>query len=59
MMRESGLTGEILAGTISECLQNREELHTMAANMKTLAMPDATKPDRGCMCAACRPFKAP
>ena len=42
MMRESGLTGEILARTISECLQNREELHTMAANMKTLAMPDAT-----------------
>jgi UDP-N-acetylglucosamine:LPS N-acetylglucosamine transferase len=23
-------------------LQNREELHTMATNMKTMAMPDAT-----------------
>ena len=42
MLRESGLTGEILARSISECLQNREELHTMAANMKTMAMPEAT-----------------
>jgi UDP-N-acetylglucosamine--N-acetylmuramyl-(pentapeptide) pyrophosphoryl-undecaprenol N-acetylglucosamine transferase len=42
MLLESGLTGEILARTISECLQNREELHTMATNMKTMAMPDAT-----------------
>jgi len=42
VLRESGLTGEILARTISEHLQNREELHTMAANMKTMAMPDAT-----------------
>jgi UDP-N-acetylglucosamine--N-acetylmuramyl-(pentapeptide) pyrophosphoryl-undecaprenol N-acetylglucosamine transferase len=42
MLRESGLTGEILARSVSECLQNREELHTMAANMKTMAMPDAT-----------------
>jgi UDP-N-acetylglucosamine--N-acetylmuramyl-(pentapeptide) pyrophosphoryl-undecaprenol N-acetylglucosamine transferase len=42
LLRESGLTGEILARTISEHLHNREELHTMAANMKTMAMPDAT-----------------
>jgi len=42
MLQESGLTGGILARSISECLQNRAELHTMAANMKTLAMPDAT-----------------
>ena len=42
LLCEAGLTGEILARTISECLQNREELHTMAANMKTMAMPDAT-----------------
>lgn len=42
MLRESGLTGEILARSISEYLQNPEELHTMSANMKTMAMPDAT-----------------
>ncbi len=42
MLRESGLTGEILGRTISEYLRNREELHTMAANMKTMALPDAT-----------------
>ena len=42
MLRESGLTGEILARTISEHLRNREELHTMAANMKAMALPDAT-----------------
>ncbi|QQG65350.1 undecaprenyldiphospho-muramoylpentapeptide beta-N-acetylglucosaminyltransferase [Desulfobulbus oligotrophicus] len=42
VLRESGLTGEILAATIREHLQNREELHTMAANMKTMAIPDAT-----------------
>jgi UDP-N-acetylglucosamine--N-acetylmuramyl-(pentapeptide) pyrophosphoryl-undecaprenol N-acetylglucosamine transferase len=42
MLRESGLTGEILAQTIREHLRNREELHTMATNMKTMAMPDAT-----------------
>jgi len=43
MLQESGLTGEILARNISECLQNRAELHTMAANMKTLALLDATE----------------
>jgi UDP-N-acetylglucosamine--N-acetylmuramyl-(pentapeptide) pyrophosphoryl-undecaprenol N-acetylglucosamine transferase len=43
LLRESGLTGEILARTISEHLRNREELHTMAANMKAMAMPDATE----------------
>ena len=42
VLEESGLTGEILARTISEHLHNREELHTMAASMKTMAMPDAT-----------------
>jgi len=42
VLPESGLTGEILARTISEHLQNREELHTMAANMQAMAMPDAT-----------------
>ncbi|MDR2548832.1 MAG: undecaprenyldiphospho-muramoylpentapeptide beta-N-acetylglucosaminyltransferase [Desulfobulbus sp.] len=43
LLRESGLTGEILAGAISEYLQNRAELHTMAADMKAMAMPDATE----------------
>lgn len=43
VLRESGLTGEILAATISQHLHNREELHTMAANMKTMAKPDATE----------------
>lgn len=42
MLRESELSGEILARSISEYLQNREELHTMSATMKTMAMPDAT-----------------
>jgi UDP-N-acetylglucosamine--N-acetylmuramyl-(pentapeptide) pyrophosphoryl-undecaprenol N-acetylglucosamine transferase len=39
---ESSLSGEILARAISEHLHNPEELHTMAASMKTMAMPDAT-----------------
>ena len=43
LLPESGLTGEILAGAISEHLRNRAELHTMAANMKAMAMPDATE----------------
>lgn len=43
LLLESGLTGEILAHTISERLRNREELHTMAANMQAMAMPDATE----------------
>ncbi len=42
VLQESALSGEILARAISECLHNREELHTMSANMKTMAMPDAT-----------------
>lgn len=42
VLQESILTGEILARSISECLHNQEELHTMSANMKTMAMPDAT-----------------
>ncbi|MBV5316798.1 MAG: undecaprenyldiphospho-muramoylpentapeptide beta-N-acetylglucosaminyltransferase [Desulfobulbaceae bacterium] len=42
VLKESGLTGEILARAISECLHNSAELHTMAASMKTMAMPDAT-----------------
>jgi len=41
MLRESALTAEILAQSISEYLHNPTELHTMAANMKTMAMPDA------------------
>ncbi|MCL2458814.1 MAG: undecaprenyldiphospho-muramoylpentapeptide beta-N-acetylglucosaminyltransferase [Desulfobulbus sp.] len=43
LLRESGLTGDILAGAMSEHLQNKAELHTMAANMKAMAMPDATE----------------
>lgn len=43
LLRESGLTGAILANAISEHLRNREELHTMAANMRAMAMPDATE----------------
>ena len=56
LLRESGLTGEILAGAISEHLRNREELHTMAANMKAMAMPDATERivDECIRLAACR-----
>lgn len=42
MVEEAELSGEILARTLSEYLHNPEELHTMAANMKALAMPDAT-----------------
>ena len=42
VLEESGLSGETLARTLSEHLHNPEELHTMAANMKTMAMPDAT-----------------
>jgi len=42
VLEESGLSGEILARTLSEHLHNPEELHTMAASMKTMAMPDAT-----------------
>ncbi len=42
VVEESGLSGEILARAISEHLHNFEELHTMSANMKTMAMPDAT-----------------
>ena len=41
MLRESGLTGDILARSISECLLNPAELHTMAVNMKAMAQPDA------------------
>jgi UDP-N-acetylglucosamine--N-acetylmuramyl-(pentapeptide) pyrophosphoryl-undecaprenol N-acetylglucosamine transferase len=42
MVAESALSGEKLARLISEHLQNMEELHTMSATMKSLAMPDAT-----------------
>ena len=42
VLAESVLSGEILSQAISECLHNHEELHTMSANMKTMAMPDAT-----------------
>jgi UDP-N-acetylglucosamine--N-acetylmuramyl-(pentapeptide) pyrophosphoryl-undecaprenol N-acetylglucosamine transferase len=42
VLQESSLSGEILAQTISECLHNPEELHKMSANMKTMAMPEAT-----------------
>ena len=42
VFEEAGLTGEILARSISQHLHNREELHTMAACMKMMAMPDAT-----------------
>ncbi|MDD2464546.1 MAG: undecaprenyldiphospho-muramoylpentapeptide beta-N-acetylglucosaminyltransferase [Desulfobulbus sp.] len=42
VLREATLSGEILAQTISEYLQNTKELHNMSANMKTMAMPEAT-----------------
>lgn len=42
VLRQATLSGEILARTISEYLQNTKELHTMSANMKTMAMPEAT-----------------
>ncbi len=42
VLEESGLSGEFLARTVSECLHNSKELHTMAASMKTMAMPTAT-----------------
>lgn len=42
VLRESTLSGEILAQTISEYLHNTKELHNMSANMKTMAMPEAT-----------------
>jgi UDP-N-acetylglucosamine--N-acetylmuramyl-(pentapeptide) pyrophosphoryl-undecaprenol N-acetylglucosamine transferase len=41
MLRESGLTGDILARSVSECLLNPAQLHTMAVNMKAMALPDA------------------
>jgi len=41
VLPEAELTGEILAGEISQYLQNLEELHNMSANMKTMAMPEA------------------
>lgn len=41
VIEEHVLSGEILARMISEHLQNPQDLHTMAANMKTLAIPDA------------------
>lgn len=43
LLPEAGLSGENLARIISERLQNPEELHTMAASMKTMAMADATE----------------
>ncbi|MBM9536028.1 undecaprenyldiphospho-muramoylpentapeptide beta-N-acetylglucosaminyltransferase [Desulfobulbus alkaliphilus] len=43
VLTESGLTGGILARSISRHLQNQEELHTMAANMKAMAVPDASE----------------
>nr|WP_320010197.1 undecaprenyldiphospho-muramoylpentapeptide beta-N-acetylglucosaminyltransferase [uncultured Desulfobulbus sp.] len=42
VLPEGELSGEILARTISQYLQNMEELHNMSANMKTMAMPGAT-----------------
>jgi len=42
VLSQAALTGEILTKTISEYLQNSEELHNMSANMKTMAMPEAT-----------------
>ncbi len=41
MLEQSGLSGEILSRVISERLHNPQELHTMAAKMRVLAMPDA------------------
>ena len=42
VLPQEALSSEILAKTISEYLQNSEELHNMSANMKTMAMPEAT-----------------
>jgi len=42
VLPESELSGEILARAISQRLHNGEELHTMAASMKTMARADAT-----------------
>ncbi|MGD9949337.1 MAG: undecaprenyldiphospho-muramoylpentapeptide beta-N-acetylglucosaminyltransferase [Desulfobulbus sp.] len=42
VLREATLSAEILARTISEYLHNSKELHNMSANMKTMAMPEAT-----------------
>ncbi len=41
VVEEAGLTGEILGKAVSERLHNREELHTMAAKMRAMALPDA------------------
>ena len=41
LLQEADVTGEILAGLISERLHNPEELHTMAAKMRSLAQPEA------------------
>ena len=38
---EAALTGQFLGKVISERLHNREELHTMAAKMRAMALPDA------------------
>ena len=43
MLEEAVLSGEILAHEISQGLHNREELHTMAAKMRSLALPDAAE----------------
>lgn len=42
MLRESGLTGEMLAQVLCEHLRNSESLQAMAAKMKAMALPDAT-----------------
>ncbi len=43
MVEEAVLSGEILVQYLSEGLHNREELHTMAAKMRSLALPDAAE----------------
>ncbi len=42
LFQESQLAADILAEKVSDLLQNRKELHTMAASMKTMGVPEAT-----------------
>lgn len=43
MYRESAIDGQILAGSMGELLRNPEELRSMAARMKKMGRPEATR----------------
>ena len=43
MYREAELDAQLLASTITELLQSPDELHTMAAQMKKMGKPEATR----------------